>query len=177
MITSVGAGASATVRSYVPRDRDREQVLELIAGDRLPGRPAVTASMLGDVLAGCCPGDVAASLLEEPRTDVAVDRSGKVVGVIGWAVRAQGGEGLLLWLHCVEDDQMIAGVLIRHMLEQAGRRTVHGIRGTHGDLVRGPAGAQSRRGAAVALEAVDSPARTAGATSTNASTHCGAPAV
>ncbi|MFK0238533.1 hypothetical protein [Streptomyces vinaceus] len=42
-----------TVRPYVPQDRER--VLELVAGDRLPGRPTVTASMLGHVVAGCCP--------------------------------------------------------------------------------------------------------------------------
>ncbi|MCX4781669.1 hypothetical protein [Streptomyces sp. NBC_01264] len=139
-----------TVRPYVPQDRER--VLELFESDRLPGRPAVTDSMLGHVLAGCCPGDAAASLLEEPRTDVAVDRSGEVVGGIGWAVRAQGSDGLLLWLHCVEDDQMIAGVLVRHMLEQAGRRTVHAFQAPTAISFAGLP-VRNRRGTAVALEA------------------------
>ncbi|MFK0238657.1 GNAT family N-acetyltransferase [Streptomyces vinaceus] len=133
--------------------RDRERVLELIAGDRLPGRPAVTDSMLGHVLAGRCPGDAAVSLLEEPRTDVALHRSGEIVGAIGWAVRAQGGDGLLLWLHCAEDDQMIAGVLVRHMLEQAGRRTVHAFQAPTAISFAGLP-VRNRRGTAVTLEAV-----------------------
>ncbi|MFF3062614.1 hypothetical protein [Streptomyces sp. NPDC057909] len=142
--------ASMMVRPYAPQDRER--VLELIAGDRLPGRPAVTAAMLGHALEGCCLGDPAAGGLEGLRTDVAVDGTGEVVGVSCWAVREQDGEGLLLWLHCVEDDQRIAGVLVGHILEQAGRRTVQAFEtptaiGFAGLPVR------NRRGSAVALEA------------------------
>lgn len=146
---TVGYEASMTVRSYAPQDRER--VLELIAGDRLPGRPSVTAAMLDHALEGCCLGDPAADGLEELYTNVAVDGSGEVVGVSCWAVREQDGEGLLLWLHCVEDDQRIAGVLVEHILEEAGRRTVHAFQmptaiGFAGLPVR------NRRGSVAALE-------------------------
>ncbi|MCY0923545.1 MULTISPECIES: hypothetical protein [unclassified Streptomyces] len=147
---TVGYEARMTVRPYIPQDRER--VLELIAGDRLPGRPAVTAAMLGHALEGYCLGDPAAGALEELRTDVAVDATGEVVGVSCWAVSERDGEGLLLWLHCVEDDQRVAGVLVEHILEQAGRRTVHAFKmptaiGFAGLAVR------NRRGSAAALEA------------------------
>ncbi|MFK0239053.1 GNAT family N-acetyltransferase [Streptomyces vinaceus] len=150
VITTVGTGARMTVRPYVPQDRER--VLELVAGDRLPGRPTVTASMLGHVVAGCCPGDAAPSLLEEPRTEVAVDRDGEVVGAIGWAVRAQGGDGLLLWLHCMEDDQNIAEIRVRHMLERAGQRTVRAFEAPTAISFAGLP-VHSRPGTATALEA------------------------
>lgn len=147
---AVGYEAGMTVRSYAPQDRDR--VLELIAGDRLPGRPAVTAAMLGRALEDGCLGDPAAGALGELYTDVAVDGAGEVVGVSCWAVREEDGEGLLLWLHGVEDDQRIAGVLVELILEQAGRRTVHAFKvptaiGFAGLPMR------NRRGSAMALEA------------------------
>ncbi|WP_159395894.1 hypothetical protein [Streptomyces sp. 3211] len=148
--TNAGTQASITVRPYMPQDL--ESVLNLIEGDRLPGRPMVTPDMLGHVLAGCCPGDAAPSLLREQRTDVAVDDSGQVVGAIGWGVRAQDRDGLLLWLHCMEDDQMIAQVLVLHMLKQAARQTVHAFGAPTAISFAGlPVG--NRRGTAVALEA------------------------
>ncbi|WP_043194727.1 hypothetical protein [Streptomyces sp. NRRL F-2664] len=138
------------VRPYLPRDRER--LLELIEGDRLPGRPAVTADMLGHVLASCCPGDAVPSLLQKPRTDVAVGSAGEVVGAIGWALSEHGGDGLLLWLHCAEDDQHVAQVLVRHMLEHAGRRTVHAL-ATPTAMSFAGLPVHNRRGSALALEA------------------------
>ncbi|MEU2835046.1 hypothetical protein ABZ667_41570 [Streptomyces lavendulae] len=124
--------------------------MELIEGDRLPGRPAVTPSVLGFALAGCGPGDTAPSLLE-PRTDVAVDGNGEVVGAIGWAIRAQDGNGLLLWLHCAKDDQTISQGLVRHMLGRMGRRMVHAFAAPTALSFAGlPVG--NRHGTAVALE-------------------------
>ncbi|MFF3159490.1 hypothetical protein [Streptomyces sp. NPDC057910] len=149
-IMSVGTGARMTVRPYEPRDLVR--VLELVEGDRLPGRPAVTAEVFGHVLADCHPAGAAPSLLQEPRTDVVVDRGGEVVGAAGWVLRAQGGEVLLLWLHCMEDDQQVAQVLVRHVLEQAGRRTVRAF-GEPTAMSFAGLPVRNRRGTAVALEA------------------------
>ncbi|MFK0239128.1 hypothetical protein [Streptomyces vinaceus] len=149
--TTARTQTSTTVRPCTPRDLER--VLELIEGDRLPGRPTVSACTLGHVLAGCCPGDAAPSLLQEPRTELAVGTGGEVVGVISWALREQNGDALLLWLHCVEDDQQVAHVLVRHMLDQTGRRTVHAF-GTPTAMSFAGLPVRSRRGSAVALEAL-----------------------
>ncbi|WP_420082695.1 GNAT family N-acetyltransferase (plasmid) [Streptomyces sp. JL4002] len=149
-IMSVSSGARMSVRPYELRDLVR--VLELVEGDRLPGRPAVTAEMFGHSLVGCHPGDAAPALLQEPRTDVVIDGSGEVVGAVGWALHASSGEGLLLWLHCLEDDQQVAQVLVRHVLEQAGRRTVCAFGGPTAMSFAGLP-VRNRRGTAVALEA------------------------
>ncbi|MCY0963548.1 hypothetical protein, partial [Streptomyces sp. H27-H5] len=148
---TVGSEAGVTIRSYAPGDLSR--VLALIAGDRLPGRPVVTASMLTHAVTGpgAGPGDPGAGVPAVPGTVLAVSAGGEVLGAAAWAVRRDDGDGLLLWSHCVDDDQEIAGLLVRHVLERLGRRTVRAFAcatapGFAGLPVR------SRRGTAVALE-------------------------
>ncbi|MFD9622038.1 GNAT family N-acetyltransferase [Streptomyces virginiae] len=50
---------------------------------------------------------------------------GRVVGVVSFALRPADEAGVLLWLHCLEEDQAIAGALIDHVLGHCGQRTVY----------------------------------------------------
>ncbi|WP_406053855.1 GNAT family N-acetyltransferase [Streptomyces sp. NBC_01077] len=59
------------------------------------------------------------------RTEVLASAGGQILGAVCWAVRASDGAGMLLWLHCLEDEQPLTRVLIRHATAQLGRRTVH----------------------------------------------------
>ncbi|MDT0347337.1 GNAT family N-acetyltransferase [Streptomyces litchfieldiae] len=111
------------VRPY--DDRDEEAVLHLLERDRLPGQPVATAAMIHDALAGRSEVDAGWwEELEPPVTSVAVDGSGAVVGVMSCAVRPKDGAGLVLWLHCGED-QAVAEGLLGHALERFGPREVH----------------------------------------------------
>ncbi|MFE5549749.1 hypothetical protein ACFQ71_38995 [Streptomyces sp. NPDC056534] len=89
-------------------------MLELIHADLLPGRPAVTAAVLEQAMeqSGLC-------------CEVLVSSTGEVLGVAAWSVRAGDRAGLVLWLHCRDDEQHLAETLLRHVLAQLGRRTVH----------------------------------------------------
>ncbi|MFG2794347.1 GNAT family N-acetyltransferase [Streptomyces sp. NPDC048419] len=128
-VLAAGSGKSLTVRAYSALDQ--VQVLDLVTADRLLGKPAVTARMLDDATAGRCPADPELwAGLEELATDVLVSADGQIVGVVSFAVRARGAEGVLLWMHCREEDQHLAGVLIAHTLSRFGRRTVHAFKAT-----------------------------------------------
>ncbi|MEY9948388.1 GNAT family N-acetyltransferase [Kitasatospora sp. GAS1066B] len=115
----------ATVVSVRPYElADEAAVLELLNADRLTGQPESTASMLADALAG--KSQVDAGWWEEldvPVTAVAQDASGRVLGVASYAVRPSDGIGLLLWLHCRED-QAVASVLITHVVGELGDRVI-----------------------------------------------------
>ncbi|MCY0932146.1 hypothetical protein OTB20_39485 [Streptomyces sp. H27-H1] len=50
---------------------------------------------------------------------------GRIVGAVSFAVRPADGVGVLLWLHCLAEDQAIAQALIDHTLGHCGRRTVY----------------------------------------------------
>jgi ribosomal protein S18 acetylase RimI-like enzyme len=110
-------------RPYAPGDE--RAVLELIAADRLPGQPETTAAMLAEALAGRSEVDGGWwAELASPATDVMLDRSGAVVGVVSYARRPGDGVGLILWLHCGEDSAQ-ARVLISHAVNELSTGTVH----------------------------------------------------
>ncbi|MFD8197567.1 GNAT family N-acetyltransferase [Streptomyces wuyuanensis] len=138
----------------VPRqftDEDSASVLSLIDGDLLPGRPSVTPAVLRLALAGLFPGSRAAGL-ERPQTEVLTSHDGQVVGVVSHTTRGD-GTGLLLWLHCLDDDERLAQVLLGHAQMRLGRRTtVHAF--TEATLLA-PAGlaVRNRPGTRRALEA------------------------
>lgn len=103
---------SLTLRRYRPADQDA--VLHLIAVDRLPGQPRTSPAMLGEALAGRSPVDAGWwEELPRPTTDVALDPSRAVVGVISYARRARDHAGLILWMHCAENTEA-AAALIEH---------------------------------------------------------------
>ncbi|MFF8847620.1 GNAT family N-acetyltransferase [Streptomyces sp. NPDC015127] len=96
------------------RGEDCAAVLGLVHADLLPGHPVVTPAVLDQALER-----------QGLRCEVLVSATGEVLGAVAWAVPAGDGPGLLRWLHCREDEQHLAETLIRHMLAQLGRRTVH----------------------------------------------------
>ncbi|MFJ4866098.1 GNAT family N-acetyltransferase [Streptomyces sp. NPDC088748] len=122
-VMKAGPEAGVTVRAYNPQDR--EQVLALMDADRLPGRPTVSIRMLDDALAGICPDSGEPWGLEGLRTDVMASTDGRIMGVVSFAIRPADEAAVLLWLHCLEEDQAIAGALIGHLLGCCGRRTVY----------------------------------------------------
>ncbi|MCZ7458231.1 GNAT family N-acetyltransferase [Streptomyces sp. WMMC940] len=95
---------------------DEEAVRELIDADRLPGQPGVSGTMLAEALAGRSPVDAGWwERLEPPRTWVAADRRGVVVGVVSYALNPGDETGYILWLHCRED-RAVADALVAHAL-------------------------------------------------------------
>ncbi|MEU0375161.1 GNAT family N-acetyltransferase [Streptomyces sp. NPDC006283] len=138
-ITAVGTGTGEKVRRF--SGEDGAAVLELVRADQLPGRPVVTSAVLQQALG-----------FEGSRCEVLVSTAGEVLGAASWAVRAGDGAGLVLWLHCREDEQHLAEALIRHVLAQLGRRTVHAYTEP---TVLAPAGlpVRNRPGTRRALEA------------------------
>ncbi|WP_343239594.1 GNAT family N-acetyltransferase [Streptomyces sp. SID9913] len=99
-------------------------VLALINADRLPGQPGTCAHMLAEALAGRSQVDAGWwAELDAPFTDVVQDETGAVLGVVSYAVRPSDGAGLLLWLHCREEQQP-AECLVAHVLDRFGARTV-----------------------------------------------------
>ncbi|MFB7867376.1 GNAT family N-acetyltransferase [Streptomyces sp. NPDC056069] len=140
-VTSVGTG----VRMRRFSGEDRAAVLELVHADLLPGQPAVTPDVLEQTLhAGMGP--------EAGGCEVLVSADGTVLGVVSYAVHAEDGAGMLRWLHCVEDEQHLADMLITHTLARLGRRTVHAYAEP---TVLAPAGlpVRNRPGTRRALEA------------------------
>ncbi|MET7458758.1 hypothetical protein ABZT03_44645, partial [Streptomyces sp. NPDC005574] len=111
-MTVAVVGTSVGVRRF--SSVDRTAVLELIRGDRLPGRPAVTAAVLDQALEQ-----------EVLLCEVLVSTAGDVLGAVGWTIHGADGAGVVMWLHCQDDEQNLAEVLIRHVLGQFGRRPVH----------------------------------------------------
>uniref|UniRef100_UPI003F499A5B GNAT family N-acetyltransferase n=1 Tax=Streptomyces sp. CA-141956 TaxID=3240051 RepID=UPI003F499A5B len=125
MVTAaVGTGTGAVLQPYRPEHR--EAVLELVAADLLPGLPALTFAELGQAVQGTGPGGPAARAgLEDVCTEVLADADGRVVGAACRAVRSPDGAGMLLWLHCLEDEQHLAQALLQCVVGRLGRRTVH----------------------------------------------------
>lgn len=125
MTVDPGAGTGVTLRPFTAVDRGA--VLELVNADRLPGRPAVTAAMLDSAAVGrqhdgptaVPPG------LEGLRTEVLLSAGGEVLGAVCHATRVEDGAGVMVWLHCLDDEQALAQALIHRTLVQLGRRTVH----------------------------------------------------
>lgn len=113
-VTSVCS--SVRVRRF--SDEDRAAVLRLIDEDRLPGQPAVSPTVLSHALR-------AEEGLENAGCDVLVSADDAVLGAVSYGVPKGDGAGVLLWLHCMEDEQGLAQNLIDHTLTQLGRRTVH----------------------------------------------------
>ncbi|WP_285740295.1 GNAT family N-acetyltransferase [Kitasatospora phosalacinea] len=119
---TTGPAMGLSVRPYEAADQDA--VLALVNADRLTGQPESTASMLADALAGKSQVDAGWwEELDAPSTDIVHDASGRVLGVISYAVRSSDGTGLLLWLHCRED-QAIASALITHVVRELGDRMI-----------------------------------------------------
>ncbi|WP_328990142.1 GNAT family N-acetyltransferase [Kribbella sp. NBC_01245] len=113
--------------SIRPYERhDENAVLQLVEADILPGQPAVTNAMLSDALAGRSTVDSSWwDELDPAVTEVAHDTTGQVLGVVSYATRARDRAGVILWLHCSED-QTIATILLNHALSQLGhKRTIH----------------------------------------------------
>ncbi|MFJ2061231.1 hypothetical protein ACIOMM_35695 [Streptomyces sp. NPDC087908] len=140
-VTSVGTG----MRMRRFSGEDRAAVLELVHADLLPGRPAIGPDVLEQAL-------YAGAGLEAGGCEVLVSSDGTVLGVVSYAVHAQDGAGMLRWLHCVEDDQHLADMLITHTLARLGWQTVHAYAEP---TVLGPAGLPvcNRPGTRRALEA------------------------
>ncbi|GAA0490836.1 GNAT family N-acetyltransferase [Streptomyces sp. NPDC046215] len=111
-----------TLRPY--RATDRAAVLALIDADRLPGQPLVTPEMLAHALAGRSAVDAEWwAALDPPAVEVATTPDGHVVGVISWALRPGDDTGLILWLHCREDEA-VARALIDRALSALAPRAV-----------------------------------------------------
>lgn len=123
MVVSVSPAFGLSLRPYTPADRSA--VMALVEADRPPGQPRATPAMLTEALEGRSSVDAGWwAELEKPTTQVAVDATGRVVGVVSYAVRPKDGTGLLLWLHCREDARA-AGTLIGHALVELAPRPVH----------------------------------------------------
>lgn len=119
---SASPKAVVTMRPY--ESADEGMVLEIVNEDRLPGQPRVSAEMLAEALAGRSEIDAGWwALLAPVRTDVAVDGSGRVVGVVSYAVHAAEPVGFLLWLHCREDESL-ATALVDHACVELGTDSV-----------------------------------------------------
>jgi hypothetical protein len=111
------------VRSYTRADETA--VLELVNSDRLTGQPEATARMLAEAIAGRSPvGTGSWAGLEGPRTDVLLGPAGYVIGTVSYTIRPSDGTGLILWLHCGEEET-VAAALVEHALDRLGSRTVY----------------------------------------------------
>ncbi|MFC5253424.1 GNAT family N-acetyltransferase [Streptomyces nigrescens] len=100
-------------------------MLLLVEADRIAGQPRATPEMLAEALAGRSPVDSGWwGELDAPRTDVAVDSAGNLVGVISYATRPSDAAGMVLWLHAQENIDVVAA-MIRHVLDTLGPRTVY----------------------------------------------------
>ncbi len=110
---------------------DETAVLGLIDCDRLPGQPQATSAMLTEALAGRSTVDSGWwAELDVPRTDVVTVSTGRVVGVVSYATRPNDLAGLILWLHCRDEnrrdeDSTIAEALVAHTLAELGPRPVY----------------------------------------------------
>ncbi|MEU6230808.1 GNAT family N-acetyltransferase [Streptomyces sp. NPDC047042] len=123
-ITSSGSATQLSVRPYAAEDEPA--VLALVNADRLPGQPEANVDMLAEALAGRSPVDGGWwAELDPPATDVVHDGAGEVLGVVSYAHRSSDGAGLILWLHCFEDEETLAKALIARALDRLGPRTVY----------------------------------------------------
>lgn len=112
-----------SIRPY--ERQDENAVLQLVESDRLPGQPAVTTAMLSDALAGRSTVDSSWwEELDPPVAEIAHATTGQVLGVISYATRARDRAGVILWLHCRED-QTVGTFLLNHAMSRLGQRTVH----------------------------------------------------
>lgn len=118
-----------TVRPY---DRaDERAVLELVAADRLPGKPPCTPEALADAVAGRYPvGGMPVGLLKRPVTDVVHDACDRVAGVIAYTLRATDGTGVVLWAHARENAEVMALLLARARARLGSVRTWYAFPGT-----------------------------------------------
>ncbi|MER7998189.1 GNAT family N-acetyltransferase [Streptomyces sp. NPDC095613] len=100
-----------TMRPYVPADQ--AAVLDLVNADRLPGQPSVGPAMLNEALKGADEGDNWWGAFGPPTVQVAIDPAGELVGAISCAVRAKDDAGVVLWLHCREDEAVAEALITR----------------------------------------------------------------
>ncbi|MCZ4098551.1 GNAT family N-acetyltransferase [Streptomyces sp. So13.3] len=111
-----------TLRPYTPADQTA--VLHLINADRLPGQPPTTPAMLHQALEGRSPVDAQWwAALDQPTTEVVVEDTGAVFGVVSYAVRPKDDTGVILWLHCGEAART-ADLLIRRAVAALAPRPV-----------------------------------------------------
>ncbi|WP_406053593.1 GNAT family N-acetyltransferase [Streptomyces sp. NBC_01077] len=116
--------STAVLRPF--RGEDRTAVLELVSADLLPGLPGLTFAELDQAVQGTGPsGPAVRAGLEGVCTEVLACPDGRVVGAVSWAVRSSDGTVMLLWLHCLEDEQILARALIGRAVARLGRRAVH----------------------------------------------------
>ncbi|MFF3920622.1 GNAT family N-acetyltransferase [Streptomyces sp. NPDC001852] len=109
-----------SLRPYVPADQ--ATVLDLVNADRLTGQPVTTSAMLAEALAGRSGVDAGWwAELDRPAASVATDAAGAVLGVMSYALRPRDGHGVILWLHCREDE-MVARTLLDHAATELGPR-------------------------------------------------------
>jgi ribosomal protein S18 acetylase RimI-like enzyme len=121
-VKTSGPAAHLSVRPYA--GQDEQAVLALVNADRLPGQPEATAAMLAETLAGRSPVDGGWwAELDPPCTVVVHDDADEVLGVASYATRPSDGAGLILWLHCLED-QALAERLIASAFDALGPRTM-----------------------------------------------------
>ncbi|MEV6296169.1 hypothetical protein AB0M41_38385 [Streptomyces sp. NPDC051896] len=59
--------------------------------------------------------------LDRPATSVATDANGAVLGVFAYALRPKDARGVILWLHCRENE-MVARTLLDHAATEMGSR-------------------------------------------------------
>ncbi|WP_405889728.1 GNAT family N-acetyltransferase [Streptomyces sp. NBC_00133] len=121
---TLGPATHLSARPY--EVADKAAVLNLVNADRLHGQPLTTAVMLSDALATRSPVDSGWwAELEPSRTDVVHDSTGQVLGVVSYSTRREDGTGLILWMHCREDET-VAEALVEHALASLGSpRTVY----------------------------------------------------
>ncbi|HWR46460.1 MAG TPA: GNAT family N-acetyltransferase [Pseudonocardiaceae bacterium] len=131
---TIGSARRLFLRPYAAADE--AAVLGLVNAERLPGQPQTTSVMLGEALAGRSPVDGGWwAELDVPRTDVVTIPSGQVVGVVSYATRPSDEAGLILWLHCRDENrreedrhgehQAVAEALVAHVLAELEPRTVY----------------------------------------------------
>ncbi|GAA1121626.1 hypothetical protein GCM10009663_71530 [Kitasatospora arboriphila] len=103
MQESGGLSAGAcTIRPYHRRHRD--QVLELLRADCLPGQFPPGTGTLADALAGrCLDGHPQIHGADRPVTDVLFDARGHVAGAVCYALQPRQRAGHVLWAHAGED--------------------------------------------------------------------------
>ncbi|MBC2908256.1 GNAT family N-acetyltransferase [Streptomyces cupreus] len=122
MVVYVSPVPGVSLRPYTPADR--AAVLELVNADRLPGQPAATPAMLADAVRGRSRVDAGWwAELACPTTTVATSAAGTVLGVVSYALRPKDGHGVILWLHCREDESVARALLDRAGTE-LGTRTL-----------------------------------------------------
>ncbi|MFI6056431.1 hypothetical protein ACIBCO_41070 [Streptomyces violascens] len=115
--------AAITLRPYTAADE--AAVLGFVNADRLPGQPVATAAMLAEATAGRSRVDTGWwAELTLPVTLIAADIHGTVKGVISYALRAKDDTGVILWLHCHEDEN-VAAALLGRAVSEFGDRTLH----------------------------------------------------